>query len=237
MNDRDAQLDEETRELLLAEKRSPGAPREARARVLSMLQASLAAPAGAPQARPTDGPAGVAGRVAIGKVGPIAVAFLVGGAAGVSLDRWLAPAVPPRIISTQATSSAPVDERVERVEVTPSTSASAPPPAPPKATSVPSSSVEADLGAERELLDRARSAFAAGDPTATLAAVGLHAKRFPSGRLEEEREALAVKALVGAGRYDEARLRAARFRSRFPHSFLSPTIEEALRFHDGSPGP
>ena len=79
-----------------------------------------------------------------------------------------------------------------------------------------------------ELLNRARAAFAAGDYGAALAAVVSHAKRFPSGRLEEEREALAVKALVGAGRYDEAQARGARFRARFPRSFLAPTIDEAL---------
>jgi hypothetical protein len=105
-----------------------------------------------------------------------------------------------------------------------SVSVSIPRVAPPPSTA----SVESDLGAERALLDRARAAFAAGDPAATLAAVNAHAKRFPNGRLEEEREALAVKALVGAGRYDEAKARAARFRTRFPASFLSLTVDEAI---------
>jgi hypothetical protein len=239
MSDRDTQLDEQTRELLLAEKTPPGAPAEARTRVFSMLQASLGTPAGAhggrpsagedrPPSRSSEGATGVAARGALGKIGPIAVAFLAGGAAGVFADRWVAP-VPPQIVYVQVAGSAVPEEQVPPVEST-AVSARPPPAAPPKVVIASrSSAAEPDLRAERELLDRARAAFAAGDPAATLAAVDLHAKKFPDGRLEEEREALAVKALVGVGRYEEARLRGARFRSRFPGSFLSPAIEEVLR--------
>jgi hypothetical protein len=114
----------------------------------------------------------------------------------------------------------------------PSSPAPAPsPPAPPPIATSPGANASAgpDLGAERSLLDRARAAFARDDYGASLAALGSHARRFPRGRLEEEREALTVKALVGAGQYDEARTRGARFRKRFSQSFLLPAVEEALR--------
>jgi hypothetical protein len=47
--------------------------------------------------------------------------------------------------------------------------------------------------------------------------------------LTEEREALAVKALLLAGRDDEARQRAARFRERYPQSLFLPALEAKLR--------
>jgi hypothetical protein len=233
MNERDTEpLDETIRELLLAEKRPPAAPAAVRARVLSRLQSSLVAPdANGPhpsEGHPTADPTRFAARGVAGKMGPITIAFLAGGIAGASADRWLATPVAPQVVSVQ--SSTPIAQLPPPAppELLPSTSASSPPVSTKGAAAFSTTPAESDLSAERELLDRARSAFAAGDPAATLASVNLHARRFPNGRLEEEREALAVKALVDAGRYDEARARGARFRIRFPRSFLSPTIDEAL---------
>jgi hypothetical protein len=109
--------------------------------------------------------------------------------------------------------------------------APAPPPPPPSAPrGSASQAAEADdpLVVETRLIDTARAALARGDFTASLAAVDLHAKRFPSGRLAEEREALAVQALVGAHRDDEARARGERFHQRFPASLLKDTVDSAL---------
>jgi hypothetical protein len=47
--------------------------------------------------------------------------------------------------------------------------------------------------------------------------------------LREEREALAVKAFVLAGRGDEARARADKFRAKYPASLFLPAIESSLR--------
>jgi outer membrane protein assembly factor BamD (BamD/ComL family) len=86
----------------------------------------------------------------------------------------------------------------------------------------PSSSSAADAYAlELRILERARAAVAAGDFSAALRAIANHQRRFPAGRLQEEREALRVKALSGLGRSDEARRAAERFRERFPRSVLS----------------
>ncbi len=59
---------------------------------------------------------------------------------------------------------------------------------------------------------------------AALAAVVEHARRFRSGRLTEEREALRVKALSGLGLRDEVRRAAAEFGARFPLSPLLPAV-------------
>jgi outer membrane protein assembly factor BamD (BamD/ComL family) len=82
---------------------------------------------------------------------------------------------------------------------------------------------------ELGLLQRVRAAVAAGEFSAALDSIAEHQRRFPAGRLREEREALRIKALAGLGRNDEARRAAERFRERFPRSVLSTRIEETAR--------
>jgi hypothetical protein len=79
---------------------------------------------------------------------------------------------------------------------------------------------------ERKLLEPARAAIAGHDYPAALAAIAVHERRFPSGQLAEEREALRVQALVGEHRTDEARRAASAFRKRFPNSVLLPRMAE-----------
>jgi hypothetical protein len=81
---------------------------------------------------------------------------------------------------------------------------------------------------ERALLDAARGALAKGEPEACLSELAKHARAFPSGMLAEEREALAVNALVGVGRYSEARQKADLFARRHPNSFLAPSVDAAI---------
>jgi hypothetical protein len=100
----------------------------------------------------------------------------------------------------------------------------------PNAPSVSSSSPDnRSLAAERALLDVARTALANGDPDRALQATLRHERSYPSGALVEEREAIAIKALVAAGRKDEARARGARFLERFPSGLMRPAVEGALR--------
>lgn len=82
---------------------------------------------------------------------------------------------------------------------------------------------------ELALLQRARAAVASGRFSVALRAIAEHQRRFASGHLREEREALRVKALSGLGRVDEAHHAAAKFREHFPESVLSPRIEGAVR--------
>jgi hypothetical protein len=86
----------------------------------------------------------------------------------------------------------------------------------------------AALATPRVLLDTARAALGRRDSAGALEALDAHERQFPSSILLEEREALAIKALVGAGRRAEAEARGARFRSRYPNSILRPAIDDAL---------
>jgi hypothetical protein len=78
------------------------------------------------------------------------------------------------------------------------------------------------------MLDDARSALATGDAERALSLLEQHARRFSKPQLSEEREALAVQALVILQRYDEARARASRFRASAPNSLFLPAIEVSL---------
>jgi hypothetical protein len=118
----------------------------------------------------------------------------------------------------------------------------APPPAPPAAGHAPAAAARAarvpegavderdrDLAAERALIEQARTALARGRGDVALAALDRHARAYPRGALEEERESLRVEALAGDGRSDQARAAGARFHRRFPRSIFAPVVDEALR--------
>jgi hypothetical protein len=109
----------------------------------------------------------------------------------------------------------PREKRSATAESRPVTAA--PPPADP-----------ADLRVERALLDQAQRALARGDAAASLNVLNAHKGRFPRGRLEEEREALAVKTLAALGRNDEAKTRGVRFRVRFPDSLLGSSVDDTM---------
>ncbi len=88
-----------------------------------------------------------------------------------------------------------------------------------------SSSTDAGPSGELRLLQAARQAILAGNYGTALASLDAHARRYPSGRLTEEREALRVKALRGLGRSDDAQRAASDFRRQFPRSVLSPQMQ------------
>ena len=83
--------------------------------------------------------------------------------------------------------------------------------------------------AELKLLRQARADVAASRFSAALNSIAEHERRFPAGRLREERDALRVKALASLGRSEDARAAAERFGARYPRSVLSPGIEAATR--------
>lgn len=89
--------------------------------------------------------------------------------------------------------------------------------------------VQESYAAELELLHRAQTAHAGRDFVAALALLAEHGRRFPNGRLAEEREALHVRALMGFGRINEARRAAAAFAERFPRSVLLPRLASELQ--------
>ncbi len=86
---------------------------------------------------------------------------------------------------------------------------------------------EEGYASELRVLEPARQAVATGNFATALSSIAAHERRFPRGRLAEEREALRVKALRGLGRADDARRAAAEFRKQFPRSVLSSKMGEA----------
>jgi hypothetical protein len=70
---------------------------------------------------------------------------------------------------------------------------------------------------ELELLQRANAALKA-DPALAQALTVEHRRRFPAGNLSQEREAIAIKALVALGDSLRARDSLARFEQAYPHS-------------------
>jgi len=83
--------------------------------------------------------------------------------------------------------------------------------------------------AELRLLQGAQSDYTSQDFPDALVLLAEHARRFPEGRLAEEREALRIRSLEGAGRGDEARHALAAFGRRFPRSALLPRLQQQLR--------
>jgi hypothetical protein len=84
------------------------------------------------------------------------------------------------------------------------------------------------LRAESQLLAAARSRFAAGDYSGALAQVERLRSRFPSGRLMQEREVVAIDALAAMGEHAAARARAAAFLQRFGDSPYATHVRQML---------
>ena len=193
------------------------------------------------------GPAGAASAAAAtltskGAMILAAIAALGGAVAGASLHAVLAPTPEVR----ERTVERIVEVRVEvPVEIHPDagavTDAGAPPlhePSAlieaPRSPDAPSSEEvrsgpDRDLARETRIVERARTALSHGDARAALEALREHASQFPRGALVEQREALAVTALVRAGEREAAEERATRFRARYPRSAFTPAIDAALR--------
>ncbi len=182
------------------------------------------------------GPPGAGGRTPGGwlashAAGVAVAAFFAGGLVGAGVHAALQKPPVERVVYVErpapsgsravAPSSAPSPAPVTRDE------SAAPLPLPAPASSV-RGVASSSLSAERAVLDSARAALATGDSAKSLSLLEDHQRRFPRGQLGEEREALAIQALVTLGRYDEARARAARFRAAVPNSLFSPAVEASL---------
>ena len=72
---------------------------------------------------------------------------------------------------------------------------------------------------------RGRSTIVTRDPPSKL---DDHARRFPNGALVQEREVMAIDALVRSGRRDDAEARARRFDVAYPRSGHRRRIDAVL---------
>ena len=93
-----------------------------------------------------------------------------------------------------------------------------------------SAGVAAAADEEIPLLERAHRALS-GSPEVALRLAMEHARRFPSSSLDQERELIAVTALVELGRTAEAQRLARRFADQHPGSAYVGHIENILREH------
>jgi hypothetical protein len=216
-------LSREAEEMLSKERAFEAAPADVRGRALARARTAL---------RDVDA---FTARLSLPRRPGFMAAAVVLAVAAVSFAAWRnwpkKPAPVPAVTQPAPSSSAKSSLGVSPPAVPTSEPASAAehsnsplsePPAKREAVAAQSASSAADAYAlELKILERARAAAARGDFSAALRAISNHQQRFPAGRLQEEREALRVKALSGLGRADEASRAAERFRERFPRSVLS----------------
>jgi hypothetical protein len=159
------------------------------------------------------------------------VALILGAAGavaaiGVRIPDLLAPSPPPSALMAPASRVEAPDVAVRALAAREPTSVAKLPRASRPATA--QESYAAELG----LLQRAQVAYAERDFAGALALVVEHARRFPNGRLAEEREALRVRSLARAGRNEEARRAASTFSARFPRSVLLPRLRQTAGIPD-----
>ncbi|MGK3986597.1 sigma-70 family RNA polymerase sigma factor [Sorangium sp. So ce136] len=158
--------------------------------------------------------------------------FLAGAGAGAGAVYAASPrAAPPEIALARGDmlATAPVGSgtTVELIGVPAAPSwVVAAPASPAAATSV--KAIVPLLDTDLTVLQRAIAALGAGKATEALNALERHARSYPRSSRAQQREALAIQALVQTGRRAEAAARAARFREAFPGSAYLPAIEDAL---------
>jgi len=170
----------------------------------------------------------------------VAAALVVGVTAG----RLISPSaetLPDRVnhdapLATPSSSAHALVSAMIPVLPSPTDLPNAPAPPPPGASVILAGSIASgesakltgNMAAERRLLDVARTALGRGNGVDALAACDEHARKFPNGLLAEEREAIAVQALVESKRLPEARVRSDRFRQSYPKSILLPAVAAAV---------
>jgi hypothetical protein len=81
---------------------------------------------------------------------------------------------------------------------------------------------------ETELLARAHDELLRGAPEKALAITAEHARAYPRGAFRQEREVIAIEALIALGRRDEARRRAASFEREYPTSSHRDRVERLV---------
>jgi hypothetical protein len=134
-----------------------------------------------------------------------------------------APAATPSVVVVSA--PAPPSANAPSVDLEPPLAE--PRPAKAKPAAAARSATDA-YAMELRVLQPAQQAVARPDFASALGAIAEHQRRFPSGKLAEEREALRVKALLGLGRTAEAQRAGVAFRQRFPNSALRGRIDKML---------
>jgi len=206
------------------------APDLVRARALARARATIAAA----EAAPTDATRSPPARRYHLRFAFAAALALAAGAAGAAVG-LVSQAFHPPELAPVASPRAAAPVRGPAIDLA---TAGGPTPEPP-ATVAPSAAIakrprpartltpRESYAAELDLLQRAHAAYVGRSFSNALAIVAEHRRRFPSGRLAEEREALRVRSLAASGRTEEARRVVETFAGQFPHSVLLPRLQQA----------
>ncbi|HXJ22212.1 MAG TPA: hypothetical protein VMT03_18470 [Polyangia bacterium] len=91
---------------------------------------------------------------------------------------------------------------------------------------------EGDLRDQIALVDSARQALTTGSPERSLELLRRYQDRYPSGSFRPEASALAIEALMKAGREAEARAQATRFIGEHRGSLLANRVSELVGLSD-----
>lgn len=231
LKDDDAALDAEERRLLRAGL-GMGVPQSAKRAVWVALASQLPGVAAASTAT-TATALTTASLVKYGVAGVLLGATTV---TTVALVRspGASPGVPAAAPATAAPAPppAPVEPpRAEppRVEEVPSVASVAPVVvAPPSVAPLPPPAAPVTLDTEARRVAAARSLVRAGRTREALAALDALSRDLPHGELVQEREALAIEALLTLGERAEARRRAMSFLERYPNSPHASAARRAL---------
>lgn len=208
--------------------------------VAGVAVASLLAPSPASAVAPLQPiPAAAKGALALGKLGAtslfkaLAVATLGGAALFAGFQLRSAPTSPVPATSPTPAVSAPAVRAVAPAPLVrtpgeptpaiapqaaladdPRPTAAVPAVAPPRSAKAPASS--ASRPTELALIQRAQAE--SKDPAGALLVLQKHARLYPGGVFAQEREVLAIGALIALGRRSEAEARAARMAELYPGS-------------------
>lgn len=225
-------LNDVLRSALDAEKSSPASPDAAR---LAKISAGIAERIGAPPPQPpANPPTGHAAPVASGGLAAkapfvllaaatIAGLFAIGSMNG---ERPAPVTAPP---ATTVETAAPIAEPPPSV---PGVSLNDLPSAPPKigttaAVKAVARPTEAPTQEEIALIGRAHDVLRA-DPHGALALCKEHETKFAGGHFAQERDAVAIEALLYLNRRDEAKRRFAEFDNKYPSSSHRAHLESLL---------
>ncbi|MEQ8275299.1 MAG: tetratricopeptide repeat protein [Deltaproteobacteria bacterium] len=160
--------------------------------------------------------AAAAGSMALGTKLAIVAALGTSVAVGVVLTKSPEPAPPPAI-EVPAVEPEPEPAEVLTIEL-PETIEAPPAVEPAKRPAPVAKKRPQGLEAEVQSIDSARAAHAAGRHDRALRLLSTYGRRFPSGMLREEADALRVGVLRDAGRTAEAKDAARAFVARYPES-------------------
>jgi hypothetical protein len=168
--------------------------------------------------------------IAIKVIGAVAIAGVAGAGAVVVSNRRVEPTAPVGLVATSAphaSTSATTATTASAAVALPAASVESPPRSVPTSSTASAEIRNEGPEAEVKLLERAQDALRS-HPAEALALCNDHTKRFPSGMLVQEREVIAIEALLKTGRKDEAQARANRFKTRFPGSSHTRRLETLL---------